>query len=114
MTLFCIGVSVMFSVSAPCFEAGVLPYLFFKATLRECDRYFVLFLHFCFLYQLLFPFTLYSLPESLSDASLGLCEVGLMGCDFKLCNNFSGHYPLVPHQGTSTNYPKRLTRCGNC
>ena len=97
MTLFCISVSVMFSVSAPCFEAGVLPYLFFKATLRECDRYFVLFLHICFLYQLLFPLTLYSLPESLSDAFLSLYGVGLMGCDFALYNlpyinyNFGGH-----------------------
>ena len=66
---------------------GVLPFLFFKATFWECDRYFVLFLHVCFLYQLLFPLTLYSLPESLSDAFLGWFGVSEMGCAFKLCNN---------------------------
>ena len=70
---------------------GVLPFLFFKATFRECDRYFILFLHFCFLYQLLFPFTLYSLPESLSDAFLGWYGAGLIGCDVKCELNFSGH-----------------------
>ena len=70
---------------------GVHPFLCFKATFRECDRYFVLFLHFCFLYQLLFPLTLYSLPESLSDAFLGWFGAGLIGCDVKCELNFSGH-----------------------
>ena len=72
-----------FCVSTLIFEVRILPFLFFKATFRECDRYFILFLHFCFLYQLLFPLTLYSLPESLSDAFLGWFGVGEMGCDIK-------------------------------
>ena len=75
---------------------GVLPFLFFKATFWECDRYFVLFLHICFLYQLLFPFTLYSLPESLSDAFLGWFGVSEMGCAFKLCNN-KAIFTLLSH-----------------
>ena len=45
-TIFNRCLSVIVSVSPLCFQGGVLPYLCFKATFGECDRYFLLLPHF--------------------------------------------------------------------
>ena len=71
--------SIICCVSALILREGVLPHLSIKTAYQQRDRYFVLFIRVCFLHSLLLQLTLYSLPESLSDAFFGWFGVSLMG-----------------------------------